>query len=55
MVRALDFQTLHPLEQALSFRFSVLLICLCVEAEAIQLPGQRQAAERVIVCYEVAG
>lgn len=45
MVRALDFQALHSLEQALCFRLGVLLICFCVEAEAVQFPGGGQAAE----------
>lgn len=53
MVRALDFQALHSLEQALCFGLGVLLIAFRVEAEAIQLPGRGQAAECVIVCYEI--
>lgn len=54
MVRALDFQALHSLEQALCFGLGVLLVGLRVEAEATQLPRRGQAAERVIVCYEIA-
>lgn len=54
MVRALDFQALHSLEQALCFGLGVLLIGFRVEAEAIQLPGWGQAAEWIVICYEIA-